>query len=219
MIGRRAKYCLAGLSGIVLIVLISLLTTMVCSFYGLCVFQRPMESVSASEGLGVIGVIVTVVGLVAAFAIVVMAIDAFAISNTVGENARKVKASLESLEDIEARLDKAKLVLNAVSFVAREVDHACDEEGHVYAMIQRLARKVDFSDELKEQVLGGQQALRKRRARLGATRGVIAKLNDEEDTKDLSSAIVELQQYAQSGDQESQAVLDFLKSLGIDTSL
>jgi len=219
MIGLRAKYCLAGSIGILLVVLISLLTTTICSFYGLCVFPRPMDSVSASEGLGVIGVIVTVVGLVAAFAIVVMAIDAFAISNTVGENARQVKASLESLEDIEARLDKAKLVLDAVSFVAREVDHACDEEGHVYAMIQRLARQVDFSEELKEQVLSGQQALRKRRARLGATRGVIAQLNDEKDTKDLSSAIVELQQFAEDGDQESQAVLDFLKRLGIDTSL
>ena len=100
MISRRAKYCWVGFVGILFVILISLLTTMVCSFYGLCAFPRPMENVSASEGLGIIGVIVTVVGLVAAFAIVVMAVDAFAISNTVGENARRVKASLESLENI-----------------------------------------------------------------------------------------------------------------------
>lgn len=175
------------------------------------------------------GVIVTVLSLVAAFFMLVFAIDAFAVSKEVNQNAEKIESNLKLVDKFQQRVERADREVNElraktdelrfyfelVEVFLEEVNEASDASEKVLSFLEIVHDLLELDDESKETLLEGKKSFRLRRMRYDAIVALLTdNLNEEKKTR-LGSAVVELTANAAAGDERSLELLRQLEVKGL----
>lgn len=175
------------------------------------------------------GVIVTVLSLVAAFFMLVFAIDAFAVSKEVNQNAEKIESNLKLVDSFEQRVDRAdqkvkdlraktdelQVYFALVEVFLEEVNEASDASERVLSFLEIVHDSLQLGNESKEALLEGKESFRLRRMRYDAIVAMLTdNLNEEKKTR-LESAVLELAANAAEGDERSRQLLEQLESKGL----
>lgn len=190
-----------------------------CLRNGACVVETGASGLSPIDAFGYAGALVTVMAFVAAFAIVLMTIDALHISSTVHQNARQVGDNQERLKEIEKGLTasedslvKIRSFLTVLEVFVEEIDRSSDQEDDLYFAFEVLQEKVQLENGVREKLLKGRESLGRRRARLNAIRSVVSKMYGEDVSAVVARVFPELVAASQDGDAPSKQALMLLDS-------
>lgn len=200
------------------VALTSYIVTHFCTYYGYCVAPKSAVAVSGVEALSVAGLLVTVLAFVAAFAIVFMAIDAFAISHAITKNSARLEADITRVDEMEARIARAHSFVEVLDLYASEIDEAAASAEHIVSVLEIVEDRLSLGPPIKRSLLDTRTSLRQGRARLDGVRAIAAKAYNSNGKNDVSSAIPELLSLAQKGDDRSIRILRGLAKSGLLTS-
>ena len=211
---------------------ISFGVTTYCLIGKLCYIDPNTPPVTATEALSFAGTIVTVLAFVAAFFILLMAIDAFAVSNTVAANASKVKDNTLKIEEIEGsaknlfeltadieteirkheeKSAQASKFFESLELFVEEIDDAYSSEDQIHFVLEVMAKRFDLDEPLINILKRSRADSGNRRMRINAIASILAlDLGKVVDFHSLS-ALPELRNAAESGDEKSKILLDALK--------
>lgn len=214
----RFRYFCFGLFTIVAVAFIAYVVSITCIRFGHCIEIQEERGITNIEALSFVGVLITVLALVAAFAIVVMAIDAFAISNTVNENSSKVRENLDNLNVMDERIrtasqsiDKLENFFEVLNLFVSEIDQMSEDEDHLYNYFEIVCDRLDMGDENKQAILNSRQRFRYRRARINAISAILARYIDPAVQINIDSAIPEMLSSIKLGDTKSEIIMEIIR--------
>lgn len=180
------------------------------------------DKLSPIDVFGYAGVLVTVLAFVAAFAIVLMTIDALAVSTTVKNNSEQVNKNLEKLEslkqglsDATAKLGNIQKYLRVLESFSDELNRSSELDDDIYFVLEVIHGKIDLGDKIKSKILESRQLSRHRRTRLNALREVSLHLAGQSSAQGISQVYPELIAAYRSGDKNTGEILSLLKEYGL----
>lgn len=220
---KRGIVALIFIVVFVLVVATTYLLISSCLSAGTCVVDADgNQKISPIDAFGYAGVLVTVLAFVAAFAIVLMTIDALAISTTVRNNSEQVSKNLAELESLQEGTKEAEEKLGSIQIYLRVLEKFSDElnrsselDDDVYFVLEVMEEKIGTSQRIKEKILQSRQLSRHRRTRLNALRELSLHLSGQGSDQGVSQVYPELISAFRNGDEYTKDILVLLEDNGL----
>lgn len=197
-----------------------------CLGTGNCVVDTSSNAgLSPIDVFGYAGVLVTILAFVAAFAIVLMTIDALAISTTVKSNSEQVNQNLSKLQSLraglaeaESKLGKVQVYLHVLEKFSDEMNRSSELDDDVYFVLEVLAGNIEVADQIKKKILDSRQMSRHRRTRLNALKEISLHLAGKKSERGISQVYPELIAAYRDGDTDTADILQLLSENGLLTA-